>query len=88
MIRLPVALFYFVILGCCQSQFESQLQVESDGNRRFGFGEGQEQLDLGQIKHEGSKNNILDPHISKPSALGEEIGGENRARNENKEQVV
>ena len=85
MIWLHVASFYFVILGSCQSQFESQLQVKSDGNRRFGVGDGQE-FDLGQIK--GSKNNILDPHISKPSALGAEMGGENRARNENKEQVV
>ena len=80
MIWLHVASFYFVILGSCQSQFESQLQVKSDGNRRFGFGDGQ---DLGQIK-----DSILDSHISKPSALGEEMGGENRARNENKEQVV
>ena len=87
MIWLHVASFYFVILGSCQSQFGSQLQVISDGNRRFGFGEGQE-LDLGKIKHEGSKNNILDPHIIKPSGIGEEMGGENRARNENKEQVV
>ena len=80
MIWLHVASFYFVILGSCQSQFESQLQVKSDGNRRFGFGDGQE-FDLGQIK--GSKNNI-----SKPSALGAEMGGENRARNENKKQVL
>ena len=31
-----------------------------------------------QSQHEGSKNNILDPYISKPPALGEETGGENR----------
>ena len=31
-----------------------------------------------QTQHGGSKNNILDPYISKPPALGEETGGENR----------
>ena len=31
-----------------------------------------------QTLHGGSKNNILDPYISKPPALGEETGGENR----------
>ena len=110
MIRCNVAsLLCFVILGSCQSQYETQHQLESEGNRRFGVGwprahgrplgrhhggrwpgggsfsseenyfrDYQEQLDFGQLKHEGSENEILDPYLSKPAVLGEETGGENR----------
>ena len=110
MIRCSVAsLLCFVILGSCQSQYDNQHQLASEGNRRFGVGwprvrgrprwphhrgrwpgggsfsseenyfrDYQEQLDFGQLKHEGSENEILDPYLSKPSVLGEETGGQNR----------